>query len=482
MRDLDLKVQCPELLQQVSGFPNDGKGTALPEIINEADANQSALRKALGFNDGDTTLELELSTDFDKSFFLSKNIICSMLSEEDTNYILSNTNALWDNKLESGMKISKAIARRVADGSYIDRLSKYMFSLDNAVFKENIRKELPKYPGNMFETLKNPIVFVQNFFSEVAAAKDKKIGFTIDTLMFLRGCNSSNYSSCYTISREYNSMSAISLGLTGLVGMIYLRDGSSILGRCWVVFSPKMTSFNIMKPYGFLKDEVISTVSQWICTLLNNNSTWYKNKLGNENDFDSDTRLDPFSGSVGIYGDPIYESYSLSYESRNHNLAISINLPVVIPRCILCGERLIGTKIFCESCRNTKVTMCRSCNRLMLIDKEHAVQLCDSCISKKEVCPDCGTVHDRDKECTCHTISTSCIFCGNPASLSMNGIAICTSCAESMMKDTCEVCGAHGVMYPYKNKALCQRCFSAVIDRNYYTQEEGIDDKLRRIR
>ena len=470
MREIDLKVQCPELLQQVSGFPNDGKGTALADILFECECNQKAMREALGFAEGETTLEQESTVDLESSFSYSKNVIEALLNKDDKEYIEKNPNALWDNRLESGMKVSKAITRRIADGSYIEPLAKLLFNTDTRIFETRIHTELPKYPidfMSMFTIMKDPSVFIQNFFSEVAAAKGKFIGFTIDPLMFIRGTNSPNYSSCYKIERNYNSMSSISLGMAGHVGMIYSRDNASILGRCWVVFSPTFKSFVVLKSYGFLPDDTVTTVCQWLCTLLDKDSTWYSS---DETGFHIESTRD----EVGIYNDPIVKQYSSHISERNEmNVSFSVN--AVVPKCLICGTRVESNKIFCVDCSRTKVSKCVNCGSLMLKDNEHTIQLCNKCIDKIEVCPLCGNTHKKGEKCNCINTSHTCSFCGNPATLNLHSVAMCTECAEAMIRTTCDACGSHGVMYPYKGKALCTRCFS-LITTNVIRKTCGLSD------
>lgn len=456
MRELDLKVQCPELLQQVPGFPNDGKGTALPDILFESECNQKALHEALGFAEGETTVEEEIATDFEAAFPFSKGIILSLLSKEDREYLEKNPASLWDNRLESGMKISKAITRRVADGSYLETFAKTLFSTESPVFFSKIRSELPKYPTDanaMYAILKDPSTFVQNFFSEIAAAKGKSIGFTLDPLMFLRGTNSPNYTSCYKIERHYNSMSAISLGLAGHIGMIYSKDGSSILGRCWVVFSPSFKSFTVLKSYGFLSRESKKIVCSWLCTFLNKDADW---KFSDTSRFTTETNR----GNVGIYNDPIEMVYSCNKIGEDR-MGMSFAINTVVPKCIICGDRVQSNTIICNNCEHERMVRCASCGAHMLRDNEHTVQLCNKCISKVEVCPVCGGTYKKGGSCNCINKSPTCSFCGSPATLNFNSIALCTECAEAMVKTTCEACGAHGVMYPYKGKALCPVCFSA---------------------
>ena len=467
MRELDLKVQCPELLQQVSGFPNDGKGTALPDILDEIDHNQSALRKAFGFAEGETTLEQEISTDFDKQFAVSFNVIFSLLDSSVQEFVMTDMSVIWNNRLPSGTKVSKTIARRVADGSYIEGLGKCLITIPSDRFIESLKLELPKYNiSSSMDIMKDPMMFVQNFFSEVAAAQNKNIGFTIDPLMFL-----------------YNSMSALSLGLNGMAGMIYLRDSASILGRCWVTFSPKFSSFCVLKAYGFLKESTINTVCQWLCTILNKDATWYSTSFPIKSDWGVHEGPDlcPSIGHCGVYGDPIVKVYSSKIE--DDKISINSGLSVVTPKCILCGNRVHTAEVFCDDCKRTKITKCRSCGNIMFVDHEHSVQLCSSCLSKVEVCPNCGKIKKKGELCTCSTTASPCVFCGSENTIRINNISVCVDCAQAMMKDTCDVCGAHGVMYPLGKKALCFNCFSRTTA--YRFMEEGneeLDEARRKLR
>lgn len=443
---LDLKTQCPELLHQLPGFPVDGTGTALEDILKAIAANQTALRKKLGMTDGQTTLEQSVETDLEKSFSKTQHLIAALLSDED-----KNNADIFNNRLASGMKITRAIMRRVASG---DHLKSFLNALSSSGVMSSVElaRELPKMPVTSgLDLIKDPMTFVQNFYSEVAAIKGKSVGFTLDPLMFIRGCNSANYSSCYTIRKEYNSAAPITLGLSGSVAMIYSRDANTILGRCWVVFAPDYKSFCVLKEYGFLPKEVIDTVCGWISTLLNPDKVWYVNDRPCTELFLSRTEQ-------GVYNDPIKRVYSCD-AGEYINYVPYLN--VTTSRCIICGKFHGEPQILCPSCRSTYTTRCDKCGSFMWRDTEHMIQLCTTCLKSKVFCPDCGNIHDADKECVCKRTDIVCSFCGDKSIVSYQGVHMCAECAEIIHnKTTCEVCGAEGLMYPYNKHCLCQTCFT----------------------
>ena len=463
---IDLKLQCPELLQQISGFPVDGTGTALPAILEETNILQKTLRAKLGLADGETTFEQSVSVNFESTFKESSNLIVSLIDSKDREGM-----KLFDNTLASGMKITRAISRQVATNAYIGSLGQAILSRDAESLGYALKKELPKFnpKDGIIGILRDPMLLVQNFYSEVKAMQNKSVGFTIDPLMFIRGCNSPNYSSCYTINRSYNSAAPISLGLSGYAGMIYSRDGNSVIGRCWVVFSPDFKSFCVMKSYGFLPDDVIDTVCGWLCTLLDNSATWLCSKV--------DAELRTSRNYTGVYGDPVYKAYSCSNEFVPF-------LPTPMSTCIICGKKHYRSVIMCDECYSL-LSKCAICGNFMFKDPNHRIQLCSSCLKKKEVCPDCGSIIDAGTTCHCKNKENKCTFCDETAIITMNGISLCSSCAEILSThNKCEVCGTEGAMYPYKKHTLCQSCFArvTVIEQRNREINDSVREKINAIR
>ena len=447
---LNLKTQCPELLRELPGFPVEGTGNALEDICKAIHANQKTLRGKLGMTDDQTTLEQSVETDLSKSFSITRELVSSLLSEEDKKDM-----DIFDNRLKSGMKVTRAIMRRVASGEHFKDFLNTMYQL-GVVSSNDLSNELPKLPkASGLDILKDPMTLVQNFYSEVAAIRGKSIGFTLDPLMFIRGANSANFSSCYTIRKEFNSAAPITLGLSGSVAMIYSRDANTILGRCWVIFAPDYKSFIVLREYGFLPKEVIDTVCGWISTLLKPDVTWFRTDRCSRDLMVSHTEQ-------GIYGDPIKRAYS--YDKNDGNLVNYVPYIInTLSRCIICGKIHGESRIICSSCRSRYLATCEKCGSLMFRDNEHTVQLCAKCLGSKVICPDCGSVHDSDKECICKKKTTTCSFCGDTAIISYHGISMCATCAEIIhTKTTCEACGAEGMMYPYNKHCLCQTCFTHV--------------------
>lgn len=463
---LNLKEQCPELLREIIGFPNDGKGTKLEDIYNETKFNQKVLRDVLGWQDGRTGMLVNTSLDLDIMFKNSKKVILSLLDEQDAKFVTENPDNLWENKLESGMKISKAIARVVSKNEHVTRLFTLITKeLSDSDSWNSLRKELPKLPElDAIGLMKDPMVFVQNFMSEIALAKTKELGFTIDMFDFIRGCNSSNYVSCYTVSRRFNSAAPISFALSGKAGMIYNKDSSSIIGRCWVVFANDFKSFLIMKPYGFLQDESVHTVACNICALLNSEVPWYKVT-------DIGECLYVATTNSGIYGDPVRFGYSSVRKGEVVQLQKEIENPSSV--CIMCGKRDASTRIICPSCENM-LYRCEGCESFMYERPTNKFGFCEKCMKGITVCPDCGCQLKKGETCACQLKQSTCTFCDSEAVMTINGVGLCEDCAKILCSpdSECEVCGVRGPMYPYKKSPLCQRCYTCVASRGEeYTRE-----------
>lgn len=455
---LNLEVQCPELLHQLTGLEKDGSNTKLEDIYKETKLNQIALKEALGWSDDQVSQSINVDVDLDGTFPLSKKLMLALLPEESAKYVTDNPSSLWENRLESGMKISKAIARSVSNNEHIAKLF-------NCIVEEMkgddewmaLRKELPKLPGiGPIGLMKDPMVFVQNFISEVSAAKTKQIGFTIDMFDFIRGCNSDMYTSCYTISRNFNSMAPISFAMSGKAAMIYNKNDQSILGRCWVIFSNTFDSFVIMKTYGFLSDESVHVVACNICAALNKDASWKRVNTAHRES------LSVAITNSGLYGDPIEWGYS--YKMKRNSLFIPIEIENITPRCMICGERVLHSRIICERCEK-RFAHCKQCNTVILKPNATGI-LCNRCAknTKTTVCPDCGRTVAAGAKCVCTQTRETCAFCESPSIISVNGVGLCAECAAiiSNTNGTCEVCGCHGLMYPYKKSPLCQRCYVCV--------------------
>lgn len=453
MFKLDLKAQCPELLQQIPGFPSDGTGTALSSIIDEARTNQKDLRQMFGFSvDDDATIEEEIAEVDTSKFKWSTEVILALLSEEQEKEILSNKRELQDNALASGMKISKAIAKRVVTNEHIPRLLQWLTTLDwddRDMLMRNLQDELEKYTeDDIFSLCKNPMVFVQNFFSEMANTKNRYIGFTLEPLMFVRGCNSSSFTSCYKIDRWYNSNAPFTLARSGLACMMYIRSDKEILGRCWVVVSSDFKSVSVLKAYGFLDSATQEKLLYWVCAGLDPVSNWKKAFSRGD--------LEASFEKTGVYDDPIVLVATCNANYVNNELQVPLG------KCIICGTVLTmdSSTCMCNACKTSMLTTCVNCGTTMFKDTTHKVQLCNKCLEIKTVCPKCGRVHAKDSACICEQEDDSCLFCGDKKSLTINGVSLCEDCAKSMCKTQCDVCGAHGVMYPMKKLAMCQRCFT----------------------
>lgn len=462
---LNLKEQCPELLKQLNGFPNDGDGTHLEEIYNESKFWQTTLRTALGWEDDVTEFCVNPELNIEVDFEFSLSLIKSLLSEKDAEYITNNISAVFDNRLESGIKISKEISKRITSKEYVTRFASELlkFSSDENKFLRTLQTELSKFPKTItiLQMLNDPSVFVQNFFSEIASTKNKTYGFTIDMFMFLRGCNSEAYTSCYTISRMYNSSAPISYANSGKVGMIFSKDDKQILGRCWVIFAPDFKAFSILKPYGFLSENIISYVASGICYYLDRDSKWYRIQ---RKDFDGDS-LNVLMPNTGIYGDPLWLGYSTKTEVKkgNHVVLVPKDIDSRESMCVTCGKRIPTTTILCNECAEMHIRKCKKCGTVIYKPSNSNVVYCDTCAANFYTCPNCGQYVPNGEICSCQTAKTECEICGKSTDIIEAGTHfLCQECASILCdpNQTCSSCGAIGPVYPHKGELLCKSCLT----------------------
>lgn len=465
---LNLKKSCPELLRQLPGFPEDGKGTALEDIYRESYFWQAPLREALHWEQ--TTSHVELPNESVKldAYKYSTQLMKALLSPEELKYVEENPSALVNNRSASGAKLSKLIAKRVAAGEHVNSLVSFFTKGEGKsdMWIPYLHSELPNYNiRNALSVIEDPMLFVQNFTSELATQSTNKIGFSIDMLEFIRGCNSDKYTSCYTISRTYNSMAPVTMALSGRVGMIFSRNDFTFLGRCWVIFSKDFSSFSMLKSYGFLTEAQKKAAAMYICSTLHPDKNWYMVNVHRN------ININASSQYMGVYDDPIDYGYGTKI-TESGDLQIPYSLDITVPKCISCGKSTVNSKILCDECENSKMHRCKVCGNVVFADDTTENNfMCESCKDKYTQCPVCGMLHKKTERCSCSMKVASCVVCGKKGTKEVNGKYLCDFCADVLtnVNGECDICGSKGPLYPHKDHKVCHTCMNKILIGDRFT-------------
>ena len=459
---IDLNKQWPSLLSYYVGIPADGTSTYIENIYKLSKQNKAKLAAKLGLPDT-LTVEEEVLVDLSERFAFSYKIACAVMPEDKK----PTFDEFITNRTANQMKLSKRILSYAKTNSGVT--TKILLSgLHSTTFRMKLSKELPKVP-NAGAFVKNAdlaedalsiqdydyyAAIIQNIYSEIASIKKATYGFSMDMFTMLSAGSSNSFSSCFTVGR-FNSKGPLDIALSPLTGVIYNRQGNNVTGRAWVVFDKDFNKFVVMKSYGFIDDDIIKKVCSWLCALLDDKADWSYINGNNE-----DVYLSLDYKPAGWYLDPIRMFFFSSTSDKTRN--IDVHGCVEAP-CLLCGKHHTRSTLLCSECEETKLTTCKRCNKLMLkTDRNKMYPLCDNCIEKVTFCPVCGAQMKEGKTCPKCAWNNMCAVCGTKSDKPLKwieGIPVCDSCISLLHKTTCECCGSHGLMYPYRGHALCNTCY-----------------------
>lgn len=459
---IDLNKQWPSLLSYYVGIPADGTGTYIENIYKLSKQNKAKLAAKLGLPDT-LTVEEEVLVDLSERFAFSYKIACAVMPEDKK----PTFDEFITNRTANQMKLSKRILSYAKTNSGVT--TKILLSgLHSTTFRMKLSKELPKVP-NAGAFVKNTdlaedalsindydyyAAIIQNIYSEIASIKKATYGFSMDMFTMLSAGSSNSFSSCFTVGR-FNSKGPLDIALSPLTGVIYNRQGNNVTGRAWVVFDKDFNKFVVMKSYGFIDDDVIKKVCSWLCALLDDKADWSYINGNNE-----DVYLSLDYKPAGWYLDPIRMFFfsSTSDKTRNIDVRGCAEAP-----CLLCGKHHTRSTLLCGECEETRLTTCKRCNKLMLkTGRNKMYPLCDNCIEKVTFCPVCGAQMKEGKTCPKCSWNNMCAICGTKSDKPLQwieGVPVCDNCISLLHKKTCECCGSHGLMYPYRGHALCNNCY-----------------------
>lgn len=456
---MNLKEDFPMLATHIANIPNDGKGTALALLPRISATSKILLNTRLQFNG---TMEEVLSADpaskFKETFGLLKYLLpedaYSVATADGYDGFLHNTDK------RSGARLSKLMSKTIQSGNLVKL---YDVALAGGINVDGIRSELSKLPSpRACETYSSWLEkVVQNFFSELALITSQVYGISTNVWSFLNAATSVHYSSCFSLN-GCNSRGPLHIALNPYTAVIYCRAKTGITGRAWVLFDKSFEKFAIMRSYGFISSDIITKLCTWICHQLNPKVKWY---------YSTDT-YSSSGGNVlvggqllGWYIDPVKCIYSTE---RNASTSIILDNPVSAP-CILCGRDHRTSDAICPACMSEHVVRCTRCGKRMFVQEKNGsgVYLCEECITKKITCPTCGTLMLEGGQCPKCSWEHVCSICGTPHTdktklMWVNNYPICKTCADILLKGTCDSCGHTGLTYPYKQFSLCKTCFDII--------------------
>ena len=479
---IDLKQQCPGVLNKISGIANDGSNTAIPELYAESKANKKVLATKLGLLD-EYRVECVEST-FDINKYPQCIDLVKLLVKEEI-----STSDIINNKTPSGAKISRIVCK--CEPKDVSSALKIVPTMVKAMAELSIDSDVDDLVSGLDYLKKSVATFSAKFWEIIAAESEIISGFSLDFLDILNAANSTSFTSCFALGGS-SSAGPLQVARYPLSGVIYVRQSNNnIIGRCWVVFSKDFNSFHVLRRYGNLTLSMVHTLSKWLCSRLNPDGMWVLSS-GRE-------RIHVSAEMCGWYEDPIDATYS---DLRGKSRTIRPDYPSMAgtyARCISCGEDLgrDNTLAVCSTCKRPtgnatrrvsqtgrdlkgSFGFCSMCEKYYVTDGK--ISLCPSCAKEEISCAKCGSKFVRTANQL--DIATSsmrssllssdfnkyrytnlcpdclkkhpCVVCGAP--LEDSPYPVCKSCADLFNVNVCEVCGEVGQTYPAAGHALCPLC------------------------
>lgn len=374
-----------------------------------------------------------------------------------------------DNALPDGAKFSRAFTRKYS-------------KQDVSLSTYSLKKELPGLPDEST----TPAIFIQNFYSTLAAFK-ANIVITTAFVDMLTPSNYAAFSSCNSWTGCY-SVSGLSRALDDCSAMAFLVNSNSIKkqGRVWLTFDMQdnCRRFCHFITYGELSKPNIGKIIEKTKDALAVNLGYDKDawrcedNTGRSRDGEGDIFDDDFYRAAAYIDRPQYV-YSLDCD-------FTFQPDWEKAHCIECGEEHRGDYLLCRDCQEGNTYTCAACGERISEDEsyydEHTDEtLCESCYHDRYVrCAGCGEMLYRDGDgvyadptggndyyCeTCYYDTFShCDYCENDVRADelqeINGQYVCDDCLRSYFTQ-CDTCGEYvenDNAYTYSTgDTLCKAC------------------------
>ena len=450
------KELCPNFWENfcASTLPEDGAGTYLDQLMQLNQERHKVLHDKLQLPEGVWKYEEQTETKPRSSYDISTKLLLAALPEEEQ----GDLSRLFNNKLSSGMKVSKYLSK-VQQPELAGRIFPVLASVTHSL--DGLYKELPKLPQEMrdpFNLMLNFNVLVQNFYSEVAASQNVQFGISLALPDFLEAANSKSFSSCYTVG-GCNERAPFHLGVTSNTFVLYVRSNSGVMGRCWGLLNEDFSQLVVFKPYGFINKDHIASAVRWMVDKI---SGGHLGEWSEWSFMDSPASALRLHADPGVWSDPVILVLT-NRLARDDVLIYRSFYSIQTSPCPICGRQHASSDIICHFCHTKYVHTCVSCGREMFNISSNT-PLCSTCREGGKICPRCGKVFpEKMKTCPhCHW-DYHCSLCGKTSDVplfSVGAVHVCRDCKELLLSTECDVCGAHGDMYPYKGVAVCPTCFT----------------------
>lgn len=400
--------------------------------------------------------------------------VCLGFGEQVLATCLQDPKALVTNRTPTGAKLSRAILallRRKDAGEIFIKPPK-----NKPLYRQ------PRLPGltsanipGMASTTDGATkvrgfeILIQRIFSVVAAGQQKLVIST--NFWDILNCATARATrSCFEPG-NCHATAPISMALAPRVALAYLTptDIHNASGRVWVVFSEDYAEYQVLRKYGvwpsnsdkriheYIKEALAESKEipqkSWVTqadrkTMLSSTSGW-------------DTRLVNAAGNV--YNDSTTSYYA--YNPEAGGTSIGFVPKYAEPICFKCGKTHKETSAaLCTTCR-TSNPVCSQCgaNRALQVNTEYGIRLCSYCApsSLRHTCETCGRKHPTEAALAAcsHGTAVVCPSCGDKHEGKQG--ALCAECVAAESATTCTKCGEavylEGILY--EGKRYCTACF-----------------------
>lgn len=513
------KALLPSIFDKPNKLVLNKRTDGIDALIDAHVANKTPLMRVLGFTEQPWKFIAQGGPDYAiKHYPKSVEAILKILPADIIAAIKDTLpTVLSENNFKMGKheyRLGRYLMQRM-DTLKVSNTSLYTTALNcikNALLWELKHKTLPVSGKVVLER------FVQSFFSDFKASANGQrleISFELDDILNA-GLSDNGWGSCFRWGGMNERGSAyVAVAHKGGVILNYGSKGQ-LVGRAWVFVADDDKSVHIMKPYGFLPDNLISTAAKFLANKLSPTNLWIP---GLDKDFDVDgaaeylptnmramlgtdsmsAKIKPVDRSArGWFTDPcvlrLYRDDALS--------GCSLNVSLQVPPCLLCGKQHTSSQTICRECWDTRYISCATCGRRIPreeVPTKHGKYVCKQCVDAGyTLCTECGRIldsnHPVDELGRCRKCSAGavCGMCGSSENVvNLDGNPVCRKCIEACAATTCYVCGTpfgdgpEGALVA--GKRVCQRCAYMVCSRDFvgaaltHAQRSGeVDGKIMR--